>query len=222
MRSGCYHWMVTVDTAPLRDAVAAAGGPLAQIATEDREAWLDRVWDIDELPEDIPLPSGCVPYLPCPVTTVVDAMHAAAVTADDVFVDVGSGLGRTVALVHLLTGAGCIGLELQPKLVHAARARAAWLALDRLRFIEGDAVDLVRFMTVGDVFFFYCPFGGLRLQRVLTQLQAIARTRQIRVCCVGMPPLELGWLTPLPSPSVDLNVYRSSPPSGLATDDDQP
>ena len=41
--------------------------------------------------------------------------------ASDVFVDVGSGLGRAAALVHLMTGARAIGLEVQPALVAAAR-----------------------------------------------------------------------------------------------------
>ena len=182
---------------------------LARVAAQDRDAWLDWLWDVDELPEDDPrLPSGCVPYLPCPAATVLEALHDAAVTADDVFVDVGAGLGRVAALTHLLTAAGCIGLEIQPGLVQAARGRAAWLGLHRVTFVEGDAADLVPFMTVGTVFFLYCPFGGARLERVLDGLEAIARTRPIRICCVGMPPLERPWLATV-STSADLAVYRS-------------
>ncbi|MBL4686230.1 MAG: hypothetical protein JKY37_16675, partial [Nannocystaceae bacterium] len=34
---------------------------LARIPSTDRDAWLDVLWDIDELPEDDPLlPRGCV------------------------------------------------------------------------------------------------------------------------------------------------------------------
>jgi len=185
---------------------------LDDIPPRDRDGWLDLLWDIDEIPEDDPaLPRGCVPYLPCPVATVREALERANVTSDDVFVDVGSGTGRTTLLANLLTGAGCIGLEIQPALVEAARGRAAWLNLDRTRFVQGDAAELLRYITIGTVFFFYCPFSGERLDRVLDDLEAIARTRQIRICCVHMPPLERPWLVQLGSSSPALDVYQSAP-----------
>lgn len=184
---------------------------LKDIPPQDRDSWLDLLWDLDDVPEDDPgLPRGCVPYLPCPVATVLEALERADLTSDDVFVDVGSGTGRTALLATLLTGAGCIGLEIQPALVEAARGRAAWLNLDRTRFLNGDASDLVRFITIGTVFFLYCPFGGDRVDRILDDLEDIARTRQIRVCCVHMPPFERPWLVRLPSTSAGLDVYRST------------
>lgn len=184
---------------------------LENIPPRDRDAWLDLLWDLHEIPDDDPkLPRGCAPYLPCPVATVLEAVERAGVTHDDVFVDVGSGTGRTALLANLLTGAGCIGLEIQPALVKAARGRADWLNLHRTRFVEGDAVDLLRFITIGTVFFLYCPFGGERIHRILDDLEAIARTRQVRICCVHMPALERPWLARLPSTSVELDVYRST------------
>jgi SAM-dependent methyltransferase len=186
---------------------------LAEIPAQDRDAWLDRLWDVDEIAADEPsLPRGCVPYLPCAVATVLDAVHQAAVTSEDVFVDVGAGAGRAALLVHLATGAGCIGLEIQPGLVRTAQARADWLALERMRFLEGDAADLVRFVTIGTVFFLYCPFSGDRLRRFLDGLEDVARTRPIRVCCVDMPALERPWLTRIPSASSSVDVYRSTLP----------
>jgi hypothetical protein len=119
-------------------------------------------------------------------------------------------MGRATFLTHLLTGAGCIGLEIQPALVQAARGRAAWLNLSRSCFVEGDAADLVRFITIGTVFFLYCPFGGGRLRRVLDGLEDIARTRRIRICCVDLPPLERPWLVPISPSSTELVVYRST------------
>jgi SAM-dependent methyltransferase len=191
---------------------------LADIPPRDRDAWLDQLWDLHEIPDDDPeLPRGCVPYLPCPVATVLEAVQRAHLAHNDVFVDVGSGTGRTAFLAHLLSGAGCIGLEIQPALVEAARARAAWLNLDRTRFVAGDAADLLRFITIGTVFFLYCPFGGDRVDRILDDLEAIARTRQIRLCCVHMPPLERPWLVQQPSTSVDLVVYRSTLFAGTST-----
>jgi ubiquinone/menaquinone biosynthesis C-methylase UbiE len=144
------------------------------------------------------------------VATVLQTLEQAQVTPDDVFVDVGAGIGRAALLAHLLTGAGCIGLEVQPDLVHAARARADWLARERMRFIEGDAVDLVRLMSTGTVFFFYCPFGQDRLHRILDDLQELARAREIRICLVDLPPVERPWLRAVPPMSVDVAVHWST------------
>jgi ubiquinone/menaquinone biosynthesis C-methylase UbiE len=169
------------------------------------------LWDVDELPSDDPgLPRGCVPYLPCEAAAVLEGVRQAAVTREDVFVDVGSGMGRAALLAHLQTGASCIGLEIQPDLVRTAQGRADWLNLSRLRFLGGDAVDTVRFMTNGTVFFLYCPFGAERLGRFLEGLEEVARSRPIRVCCVDMPLLDLPWLTRLPSTSAHVDVYQST------------
>lgn len=184
---------------------------LDDVPPPERDGWLDLLWDLDEIPDDGPeLPRDCVPYLPCPVATVLEAVERANVTSDDVFVDVGSGTGRTAFLARLLTGAGCVGIEVQSSLAEAARGRAAWLNLDRTRFLDGDAAELLRFMTVGTVFFFNCPFSGDRMRRALDDLEDIARTRQIRVCCVHMPHLERPWLVRTPSTLVELDVYRTT------------
>ncbi|HEX2670380.1 MAG TPA: class I SAM-dependent methyltransferase [Polyangiaceae bacterium] len=185
---------------------------LAKVAAPDRDRWLDLLWDIDEVPFDEPdLPRGCVPYLPCPVASVSSALEQAEVTCSDVFVDVGAGLGRAALLAHLKTGADCIGLEIQPTLARMAQERAERARLSRMRFVQGDAVENLRFITTGTVFFLYCPFTGERLRRSLDSLEDVARARPIRICCVDMPPLEVPWLarTPPTSPSVD--VYRSTP-----------
>ena len=184
---------------------------LADVPACEWDAWVDVLWDGAEVPDDGPhLPRGGVPYLPCPVATVLEALHHAEVADDDVFVDVGAGLGRVLALAHLVTGAGGIGVEIQPHLVAAARGRAAWLGLSRVSVLEGDAAELVPFVTVGTVFFMYSPFGGDRLARVLAQIEAHAAVRPLRLCCVHMPELELPWLTRSATPSPELAIYRST------------
>jgi len=190
---------------------ATFAAALSEIPPRDRDQWLDLLWDIDEIPPDDPnLPRGSVPYLPCAVETVLDALYLAGVTCHDVFVDVGSGAGRAALLAHLRTGAGCIGLEIQPVLARTAQGRADWLSLSRMRFLEGDAADMVRFITTGTVFFLYCPFSGARLRRFLDGLEDVARARPIRVCCVDMPPLDPPWLARIPSTSSRIDVYRST------------
>lgn len=171
---------------------------LSKVSARERDGWLDRVFGIDELTDDgSDLPRGCVPYLPSSVDTILHMVDLAKVQATDVFVDIGSGLGRTMALTHFLTGAGAIGLEIQAELVHASRSLAARLNAPRIAVIQGDAAELARHLLVGSVFFLYCPFSGERLDRVLDDLGMIAQTRPIRVCTVDLPLPPRSWLAPV-------------------------
>lgn len=192
-------------------APAELRAALMRIPPADRDAWLDVVLGLDSLPDDGPaLPRGCVPYLPCGVDVLLRMVEHAEVQASDVFVDIGAGVGRAAALVHLVTGASAIGLEIQPALVHAAREMVARSGLSSVAQVEGDAAQLAGFITTGTVFFLYCPFSGERLEKVLDELEAIARTRQIRVCCVDLPLPARPWLTLVSPASEDLEVYRSA------------
>lgn len=184
---------------------------LLGVAPAERDAWLDLVFGLDAIPEDGPdLPRGCVPYLPCSVDALLRLVDHAGVHASDVFVDVGAGVGRAAALVHLLTGAPAIGIEIQRALVLASQDLTARLNVSRCAQVEGDAAQLAGLITIGSVFFLYCPFSGERLEQVLDGLEAIARTRPIRVCCVDLPPLARPWLTPASPLADDLVVYRST------------
>jgi SAM-dependent methyltransferase len=186
---------------------------LLRVPPTERDAWLDQVLGLGELPDDGPeLPRDCVPYLPCAVDTLLRMVEQAPVSDSDVFVDVGSGVGRATALVHLLTGAAAIGLEIQPGFVRAARDLAARLLAPRISCVEGDAANLAGLVTVGSVFFLYCPFSGERLTKVLADVESIARTRTICVCCVDLPLPPCPWLTLDPRRSGDLAIYRSTPP----------
>lgn len=181
---------------------------LMSIPPERRDSWLDQVFGLDELPQDGPeLPRGCVPYLPSSVRTLLRMIDLAEVGASDVFVDVGSGLGRVTALTHLLTGARAIGLEIQPALVQSSRALAARVNARRVSVIEGDAAELIGEVSAGSVFFLYSPFSGDRLSRVMAHLESVARTREIRVCSVGSSLPSRSWLLPV-SLSDELAVYR--------------
>jgi hypothetical protein len=183
---------------------------LLGVPARERDAWVDLVLGIDDLPPDGPaLPAGGVPYLPCPVEVLLRTVDEAPVRSTDVFIDVGAGPGRAMAFVHLLTGAGAVGLEIQPELVRVAHGLAARLGLSRVACIEGDAATVAAFMVVGSVFFFNCPFSGARLAKVLDDLEPIARTRQLRLCCVNLPIPPRSWLTREPGRAGELEIYRS-------------
>ena len=183
---------------------------LLGVPVGDRDAWVDLVLGIDDLPGDGPaLPAGGVPYLPCSIDVLLRVVDETPIRPTDVFVDVGAGPGRAIALVHLLTGARAVGIEVQPQLVRAARGLAAGLGLSRVRCIEGDAAAVAGVLVEGSVFFFFCPFSGARLANVLDDLEPIARTRQLRICCVDLPLPPRPWLTREAGPDGALEIYRS-------------
>lgn len=176
---------------------------LTAIPPRDRDAWVDRLLQLEEVPDDGPeLPRGAVPYLPCAIDTVLRAIDLACVTETDHFVDVGAGIGRVATIVHLLTGASTLGLEIQPQLAHAARELSRRLRLDRVTTVEGDA-----HLTEGSVFFLYCPFSGDRLNTFLDELERVPRP--IRLCCVDLPIPSRPWLSLL-AESQDVTVFTST------------
>ncbi len=178
----------------------------------ERDGWFDAVLGLDSVPDDGPeLPRGCTPYLPAPVDAIMRAVDWANVQPSDVFVDIGSGLGRAAVLAHLLTGAATVGLEIQSDLVRRSRALLESLHLSRCTVLEGDAPKLVG-STAGSVFFFYCPFSGERLDETLTTLAAVAAERPIRVCTVDLPLPPCPWLELISPPGLDVAVYRSMAP----------
>ena len=203
--------------AHLRSLIEAGGvepgafrDALLRVAPMARDAWVDALLGLGELPDDGPdLPRSCVPYLPCPVDALLRMVDQAPVHSSDVFVDVGSGQGRAAAVVHLLTGASAIGLEIQHHLVAAARALATRLRVSRMSTLHGDATTLAGLVTTGSVFFLYCPFSGDRLTSFLAALEPVARTRRLRICCVDLPLPPRPWLTLDPVRAGDPMIYRT-------------
>ena len=80
---------------------------------------------------------GDVVYIPTP-QPVVDAMlELAAVTADDIVYDLGSGDGRIVITAAKKYGARGVGVEIDGALVARARKNAAWAGVsDRVQFVQ--------------------------------------------------------------------------------------
>src|SRR5689334_3623801 len=93
-------------------------------ARDRRDEVAERLLGIAAPPAGAALGADLVPYHPAGVEAVARAVVDVPVTADDLFVDLGSGLGKVVMLAHLLTGAAARGIELQPALVERATAAA--------------------------------------------------------------------------------------------------
>jgi hypothetical protein len=195
-------------------APATFRAALLEVAPVERDAWLELVLGPDELYEDeTALPRGCVPYLPCAVDALLRAVDQVPVGPADVFVDLGSGTARASSLVHLMTGATAVGVENQPELVRAARARTARLGLSRVTTLEGDATRVTGAARSGSVFFLYCPFSGERLVRLLGDLERLARERPLVVCAVDVPLPEQRWLVMDPPGRGDLCIFRTLAPA---------
>jgi hypothetical protein len=136
-----------------------------------------------------------VQYEATPVQAILAMIDEAQIGPEDVFYDLGAGLGHVAILVHLLTGARTCGVEVEPAFCAYARASAARLGLSGVTFITADArrADYGE----GNVFFLFTPFRGSILRGVLGRLQEQAALYSIRVCTYGTCTHEVArvpWL----------------------------
>jgi SAM-dependent methyltransferase len=114
---------------------------------------------------------------------IFELVEKAHLTGEDVFYDLGSGLGQVSLLVNLLSGVTAKGVEFEPAYCDYARARAADLHLSGVEFINVDARQAD--YSDGTVFFMYTPFEGKMLQEVLEKLRLEAQRRRISLFTYG-------------------------------------
>jgi hypothetical protein len=134
-------------------------------------------------------------YQPTPARIVLELIEKASLEKEDVFYDMGSGLGQVSMLVNLLSGVRAKGVEFEPAYCDYARRCAKELNLSRVEFINADAREMD--YSDGTVFFMYTPFEGKLLQEVLEKLKGESQRRKIRVCTYGPCTLQVSrqsWL----------------------------
>ena len=140
------------------------------------------------------LEAEMVDYHKTPASVVLEI--ARRVEPEEVFVDLGAGLGQVALLVHLVTGARVVGLEIEPAFCAYAQECIAGLGLtDAVSFIEGDA----RFadLSEGTVFFMYTPFTGVLLETAFELLRLEALKRSFKLVTFGpctKHAANLNWL----------------------------
>jgi hypothetical protein len=146
-------------------------------------------------------------YQKTPARIVFDLVEGVHFTGEDVFVDIGSGLGQVAFLVHLLAGIATQGIEFEPAFYDYAEECAAELCLSHVTFINCDARQAD--YSKGTVFFMFTPFRGAILQEVLALLKRESHRRSIKVITYGPCTVEVAgqsWLQRLAP--VDNDCYK--------------
>jgi hypothetical protein len=158
--------------------------PLPGLGFDSRDELVSGVLQLREPSKPIlQRSSEMVPYQPTPVRHILNLIAANALSEEDVFVDLGSGLGHVPLLVSMLTGARSLGVEVEAAYVTSAQECAQSLHLSRVHFMAQDAraADL----SLGTVFYLYSPFVGSILTEVLNMLRMESTRRRIKICSLG-------------------------------------
>lgn len=151
-------------------------------------------------------------YQPTPARHILDLIAACNFSADDILVDLGSGLGHVPLLVSILTGIRTVGVEIQHAYIASAQASAQSLNLSCVRFVAEDArtTDL----SAGTVFYLFSPFKGSILTDVLNRLRREAEERPIRICSLGPCTRALqnqSWVQPVAPPDAGrISVFKGA------------
>lgn len=145
---------------------------------------------------------------------------------DDIFYDLGAGLGQIVLLVHLLTGIQAWGVEVEPAYVAYARRVAGKLSVAGAHFVHADARHAE--LGNGTLFYLFTPFRGPLLQDVLQRLHAVAQQHTIQIGAYGSCSRQLAqqpWLAPQDDHANDeykLALFRSTVAKELWRGNQQP
>jgi hypothetical protein len=166
------------------------------VGYDDLDVFINGLFGIDTEPvETRPLRPGMIGYQATPARFILDLIERIPLGPDDVFYDLGSGLGRVALLVGLLTSALVKGIEYDPGHCAYARQRAQQLPVSRVQFINADA--RMAHIADGTVFFMYTPFRGKLLHDVLDRLNREVHHRPLTIATYGPCTTEvaqLDWL----------------------------
>jgi SAM-dependent methyltransferase len=127
---------------------------------------------------------------PSGVPEILFAVERSGLAPGKTFVDLGSGAGKVVLLVAILTGATAIGMESDPRRLAEALRAAAWLGLDGVRFVGADIRRDP--LPAADVYYMHIPFAGSA--EVVGRLEAMAAARKVRLFSQALDLEKFPWL----------------------------
>ncbi len=184
---------------------------LARHPAAERDDAVERLLGIRDPPVEATRPEGdLIGYAASGIAPIVRAVLDVPITPDDVFMDLGAGLGKVAMAVHLLTGARTRGVERRPELVSRASEMSENLGLKDVTFVEGDAREAD--ISDANVFFLYLPFTGEVLAAVMGRLLAVARRRDIVICSLGLDLRGWEFIAERPTQEFWLSIYDSRIP----------
>ena len=178
-------------------ADATDGGRPDAIGYDHLDAFINGVLSDQAMPAATLEPgSEMVFFQKTPARIIFQLLELAQPTQNDVFFDLGSGLGQVAILANLISGVPARGIEYEPAYYNYAKDCALRLNLADVEFVNADA----RWgdYTDGTIFFMYTPFEGRMLQDMLDVLQGEAQKRRIRIFTYGPCSPAVGrqrWLS---------------------------
>jgi SAM-dependent methyltransferase len=163
---------------------------------DNLDIFINALFPSQPMPEQTKdLEPGMVFYQKTPARIIFELVEKSQFTKDDVFFDLGSGLGQVAILVNLLAGITVKGIEFEPAFCDYARDCVAAFNLSHVAFINADARKAD--YSKGTVFFMYTPFGGEILREVLELLRNESLLRKIKIITYGPCTAEVAaqsWL----------------------------
>lgn len=178
---------------------------LREASLEIRDHLVEEILDIAYPPlQESSLPREAIHYCPSGLAEILFTLEKANLCPGKTFVDLGSGLGKVVLLVALLTGARSYGVELDPHLVSHSRSAAQALRLDNAHFIEGDIRDAP--LPLADVYYMYIPL--IHSTAVVARLTALAAERRILIFSQALDLRHLPGLRAGNAASYWLEMYE--------------
>ncbi len=166
---------------------------------DNLDIFMNRLLSLQYMPEQcMPLEPEMVFYQKTPARVIFELVKEGGFKKDDVFFDIGSGLGQVAILVNLLADIRTVGVEFDPAFCKYSEECAAVLGLQKVTFINTDARKAD--YSLGTVFFMYTPFRGKMLQDVLEVLRKESLKREIYIITYGPCTAEVaeqGWLISL-------------------------
>jgi SAM-dependent methyltransferase len=179
-----------------------------EVGYDNLDIFINGLSPLQTMPEQTKdLESEMVYYQKTPARIVFELVEKSHFMKEDVFFDLGSGLGQVAILVNLLAGITVKGVEFEPAFCNYAKDCAAELNLSNVTFINADARKAD--YSEGTIFFMFTPFKGQILQEVLEILKKESLSRKIKIITYGPCTAQVAlqsWL--YFEASKDDNIYK--------------
>jgi hypothetical protein len=182
-------------------------GHQEEIGYDNLDIFINGLSPFQTMPEQTKdLEPEMVYYQKTPARIVFELVEKSHFMKEDVFFDLGSGLGQVAILVNLLAGITAKGIEFEPAFCNYARDCAAALNLSNVTFINVDARKAD--YSEGTIFFMFTPFKGEILQEVLAILKKESLLRKIKIITYGPCTAQVALQSWLDFVTPHHNIYK--------------